>query len=150
MSVKVLPTLTYNGFIDDVDEMLNRIYFYYVTSDYTQSITFFGEIKSLQYALKRADYKPDRSTEEVKQDLITILHRYFTNLDADSIIVDYKEKTTGTDKVIYVIGIDLEVVDNNGKKHQLSKSIELDENDKLHFGEGLDYLNYFAENKQYI
>ena len=148
MSKKVLPTLTHNGFISDVDEMLNRIYYYYITSDYTQSITFFGEIKSLAYALKRADFKPDRATEEVKYDLINILHRYFEHSDVSSLTVDYKEELTGNNKVIYVIGIDIEVIDKTGKKYQLSKSIKLDENNKLHFNDGIDYLMYFAENKK--
>lgn len=147
MSTTVIPTMGINGFISDIDELLNKIYFYYLTSDYTQSVTFFGKIKSLSYALKRADYKPEKSTEIVQEDLLHILHRYFPNLNPDSVVTTYKESLSGANKVIYIIGIDIELVDGNGKKHQLSKSIELDPENKIHFNDSLDYLLYFANNK---
>ena len=139
MGKNALPTLTKNKFLTDPNEMLKRIYYYYVTSDYGQTISFFGYVKSIREAFKRADFKPDRAQEEVTADLNFICSNYWNKYQT-SVTVKSKELPSGENKIIYVVDIDIEVTDDTGKKHYLSETLEIDENENLKFKDSLDYL----------
>lgn len=140
MNKPILPTLTFNNFLSDIDKMLKQIYYYYVVSDYEQSITFFGKVKSLDYSLKKANYDPDESEKIVYEDFYFILSNYWDNVTLD---VTSTKKPTGTDKFIYVINIDVTIKDSNGRNHTLNKSIAIDKNKNIRFNDGLDYLSSY-------
>lgn len=113
-----LPTLDEAGYTTDRGVILNKIFGYYLVSDYTQSNTFRGDIHSLRYTLSKN--APISDTEdEITKSLYRLLEDYYDTLD---ISVEGKEITTD-DGIIDVYGIFIKG-DYDGVTYNYSNSIE--------------------------
>lgn len=72
-----VPTLSSLGWIDTIEEKGDYALSYFITSEYSQSVFYHGEISSLQYLVKR--YGDDELTleDEVGTILEGMMRRYF-------------------------------------------------------------------------
>jgi len=131
-----IPTLTDRKFDTDINNILLKIYQYYVTSDYGQTLSYYGYVKSLRASLKKADYKPESVKETIYEDLSDILYNYFGN-NAE-VEVDVKE-TKKDNRIYYIVYINL-TVNVDGKTYILNNKIESSDLKDLTFNDYLDYL----------
>lgn len=134
-----VPTLTDRKFDNDINHMLLKIYQYYVTSDYGQTLTYYTHVKSLRASLKHADYEPDKAKDIIEQDLTEMMQHYFGNKGNVDVNIETKKTLTDKNKIIYKIYINLSVVDN-GKTYSLNNRIDSTNLKDLTFNDYLDYL----------
>ena len=134
---KCIPTLTTRGFDTNVDFILLKIFQYYVTSDYGQTLTYYGKVKSLKNSLKEAGYQPEESKEIIFRDLTELMNSYFGS--DGSVSVDIKKYNTGENKIMYKIIIELRATVNN-EVHSLNNEIETSNFKDATFNDYLDYL----------
>ncbi len=117
-TITAIPSLTEEGWVTDSLAKLAFIMSYYILTDIAQTIAFQGNIISLPYTYYRYINEPSKMAHTVKQDLENLLNRYFPIVD---VIVKAKEKT----KKEYAILIYAAVIDNNGKKYDLTRVAEV-------------------------
>lgn len=109
-----IPSLSINGFITNNNSIMVKLYEYFLTSEYSQSNTFYGEIASLKYILQHYT-----GLEEIKvairEALTTMYLRYFATVIVDVTISETDSKTT------YLV--DMVVTDSKGTVNKLTNSI---------------------------
>ncbi len=69
MTTVVIPTLSMAGFVSDVPTMIDRMLAYYLTSDYSQSNIFQGQILSLQKQIQAYQHNLLTLSTKVREDL---------------------------------------------------------------------------------
>ena len=80
---QVVPTLTLSGFVSDVPTMIDHMFSYYLTSDYSQSNVFHGKIVSLQKQIQQ--YQHDEV--DLERNIREQLEAYFRSV-ADDVTID--------------------------------------------------------------
>lgn len=80
---QVVPTLTLSGFVSDVPTMIDAMFSYYLTSDYSQSNVFHGKIVSLQKQIQQFQH----SEVELERNIREQLETYFRSV-ADDVTID--------------------------------------------------------------
>lgn len=127
----MLPTLSTENWITDPNKMMQKIFYYYVTSMYSQSNLH--TIKSLQYTLAT-----NKNTEEalvvIEQDLLYLYSKYFTNVTA--VINTTLSFTDGVAAFI----VNIEGVFKDNKTYNLSTSLLADDSGVLNFQYNIDNL----------
>lgn len=127
----MLPTLSTENWITDPNKMMQKIFYYYVTSMYSQSNLH--TIKSLQYTLAT-----NKNTEEalvvIEQDLLYLYSKYFTNVTA--VINTTLSFTDGVAAFI----VNIEGVFKDNKTYNLSTSLLADDSGVLNFQYNIDKL----------
>jgi len=76
MATKV-PTLSTLGWVDTIEEKGDYALSYFITSEYSQSVLYYGQISSLQWLVKQ--YSKDEITleNEIRVVLEGLMRRYF-------------------------------------------------------------------------
>lgn len=72
---------TYDGWISSIEKQGDKVLAYFLTSEYSQSVLYQGNIASLQYLVRRFgddQVELQRQVQEVLQDL---MERYFGSVD---------------------------------------------------------------------
>lgn len=127
----MIPTLSTENWITDPNKMMQKIFYYYVTSMYSQSNLH--TIKSLQYTLAT-----NKNTEEalvvIEQDLLYLYSKYFTNVTA--VINTTLSFTDGIAAFI----VNIEGVFKDNKTYNLSTSLLADDSGVLNFQYNIDNL----------
>jgi len=127
----MIPTLSTENWITDPNKMMQKIFYYYVTSMYSQSNLH--TIKSLQYTLAT-----NKNTEEalvvIEQDLLYLYSKYFTNVTA--VINTTLSFTDGVAAFI----VNIEGVFKDNKTYNLSTSLLADDSGVLNFQYNIDNL----------
>lgn len=127
----MIPTLSTENWITDPNKMMQKIFYYYVTSMYSQSNLH--TIKSLQYTLAT-----NKNTEEalvvIEQDLLYLYSKYFTN-----VTVVINTRLSFTDGVAAFI-VNIEGVFKDNKTYNLSTSLLADDSGVLNFQYNIDNL----------
>jgi len=134
-----IPTLTPNKFIYDPNIILERIYLYYVTGNYEQTKSFFGDVRTLLEAFNKSNYKADEVKKVVEEDLYFITRNYFQAAEIN-VDINKKKDLVGNNKVLYEIGIDIEVTDEDGNKYSLSRTLESVNFKSVVFNNNLDFI----------
>lgn len=98
-----MPSLSTHGWITGMNEKIDRIFSYYVTSQYSQTVYHLGHVRSLQYTVQKYYQDPMRLAKQIKEDLETLLNGYIDYVDID---VTYKQRETGPE-VDYTINLTL-------------------------------------------
>jgi len=130
MTVKI-PTLTAKGFVESIEDKIERAMLYFCTSEYSQSDMYRGNVASLPWLVYRYGNNANDIRQEVEGTLSGYLHRVFDeaivtcvteekhdriNLQINAIVRDNGE----TRNVGYVIGttnnkvIDVFDINNDG------------------------------------
>lgn len=121
--------------------MLEYIVSYYILSDYAQTITFQGKVINLPETYYLFINDPAGMANRVRDDLERLLSNYYTLVDVQT---DAK-KIDETNR--FAISMYVAVVDEEGKKTELSKVVEMattgikDVIRVNNYGDALSYLN---------
>lgn len=127
----IVPTLTVDGFVENPAQKLLKIYEYFLTSDYSQTVTYNTYITSFVYIVR--EFSDDMSN--LKTNLInklnTLIGRYFDIYDVDVFIND--------DDSLINIGIDINVT-VDGKKYSLNEVTSVNKTNLANSYKNTDYL----------
>jgi len=113
--INAVPTLSTSGWTKDTDGIMLKLFEYFLTSEYSRSNTYSGNISSLKYILQRYTLL-DEIQNELRSTLNKLYSRYFSTV-AVEVSIDESDKET-----VYVI--EITVIDSESKTHLLSKNIE--------------------------
>ena len=115
----VVPTLSRDGYISNVEDTMRKIFEYYLVSQYSQSDTFRGEVVSITYDLEMGNNVGDKR-DNINRSLSKLFTRYFFNPTIDVSIDTSKEP-------IIIITIKVTVIINN-KTYILSNTVSSQKN----------------------
>ena len=117
---------------------MNKLFEYFLASDYSQSNNFIGTIKSLKYLLS-ANMKPNDLANKVKEALYLLYSNYFDNVSVTCDVIS-------EDRAKYRIYIEIKG-DRDGNRHTLSKELKSTDNKIDNFENELDKLyQYYGSN----
>lgn len=85
---KYVPTLSSMGWVATIEEKGDHALSYFITSEYSQSVLYQGQIASLQYLVKENMGSPIRLEEEVTHALENMMQRYFGDDVTVTVTVD--------------------------------------------------------------
>jgi len=114
-----LPTLSPVGFITNRTLMMAKLYEYFISSEHSQSNTFFGEVVSLKYILSEAANLPELQDMTVTA-LTKMYSKYFASVAVDITV-------TSTDNTMS-ISVNIRTVDDAAKTYQLSEIVNVTDN----------------------
>lgn len=112
-SMLTTPTISTVGSPQNPVELAKKLIEYYNEANYSQSNSFFGDVKCLAAAIKELQQNPDRLSERIKQDLTLVFSRHF---DQPDFTVSASDNGNGT--------YDLTITGSyhsDGKKYDLSE-----------------------------
>jgi len=114
-----LPTLSPEGFITNRTIMMTKLYEYFISSEQSQSNTFFGEVVSLKYIISEAADLAELQAMTVTA-LTKMYSKYFTSVAVDITV-------TSTDNTM-AITVNIRTVDDVAKTYQLSEIVNVTDN----------------------
>ena len=106
MSNKIaLPTMSIFGIATDPDIIAEKLFLYFLTSEYSQSVSFYGKISSLKYLLNTYGNNPKELESEVRDTLIELYKHYFRKVNVDVQIVkkDPHKATSSLTLVMHIV-----------------------------------------------
>jgi len=116
---QAIPTLSTAGFVTDIPTMIDRMFSYYLTSEYSQSNLFQGKILSLQKQIQAYQHDRNLLITNVRDEL----EGYFNSV-ADSTTVKVSLDDPNPDDPNRInITLEAMVVKNN-KAYSVGKLIE--------------------------
>jgi len=114
-----IPHLSVEGWIKNSEQKLLKLFEYFLTSEYSQTNIYFGNIASLKYILQNAT-EVQEIKEDISKSLYNMYERYFTNVD---ITVDINENGNSVEYYVNIV-----VIDENDNTYRLDKSIMVTDN----------------------
>jgi len=114
-----IPHLSVEGWIKNSEQKLLKLFEYFLTSEYSQSNIYYGNIASLKYILQNAT-EVNEIKNDISKSLYSMYGRYFSNVD---VTVDIVEKDSVVEYYINVV-----VIDENNNTYRLDKSILVTDN----------------------
>ena len=132
-----IPTLTTSGFITDPNIILVKIYEYFLTSDYSQSVIFYNKIASLPYLIHKHGPKLDDLKVDIEATLSSVMDNYFDNYEVN---VEITNTPHGEhNKKPYLLTIELTAIVGE-KKYYLNKNLNIKESKILELDKILAYF----------
>jgi len=137
--LRTVASLTEEGWVQDSKSILGYVIDYYILSDSAQSITYQGNIINLPNTYYININNPTGMVSSVKSDLDKLLSRYFPIVDVNTEVKEITKKE-------YAILLYVSVYDEDGRKIELSKVVELNTSGVKkvfkvnNYGSGLEYL----------
>ena len=119
MANEAIPSLSTVGWTKDYNEIMKKLYVYFVISEYSQSNSYYGEIASLKYILQSHSEVEDIKLA-IQKVLLNMYDRYFDSVD---ITVDIIETDTSVSYSVNIIAIA-----SDGITYKLNKTIQTDAN----------------------
>ena len=115
---KVIGSLSDLGWIDNSETLLSKLLGYYILTDSAQSVIFQNNLINLPQSYYEYINDPQGMATRIKNDLDTLLSRYFSLVEVET------EAVAKTDSV-YGILLYATVVDDKGIKVNLGKVAEI-------------------------
>lgn len=115
--MKTVASLSEQGWIHDSNKILNNLMSYYILSDSAQSLCFQGNIINLPETYYKYINDPEGMCVGIKQDLDSMLSRYFQLVDVVPMVKSLTNKN-------YAILLYVSVIDYDNVKIDLSKVVE--------------------------
>lgn len=84
-----VPTLSSQGWVSTIEEKGDRALSYFITSDYSQSVLYQGNVITLQYLIQQHGTSPTTLEREIQRALEETMQGYFG--EAASVIVQVEE-----------------------------------------------------------
>lgn len=114
--IGTIPTLTLDGFVNNKNAQMGKLFEYFLASDYSQSNVFYRDISSLKYLI--TEYKDSQELKrEIENTLSKLYKRHFDNV---SVLAEVKEsELSSTTELLINI-----TADNDGKQYYLAKDIK--------------------------
>ena len=117
--MQVIPTLSSAGFVSDVPTMIDRMLAYYLTSDYSQSNLFHGQILSLQKQMQAYQHNDIELITNVREQL----EGYFGGI-ADAVTVTVSTaRPNPEDPARINVSVSVSVI-KGGKQYDIARLIE--------------------------
>lgn len=118
-----LPTLSSSqNYLTDDRSIMNKLYEYFVTSEWSQSNTYRDKIASLKYIAASGNNSIRTMEENIKQSLRILYVNYFSEVEIEVQVIESEE----TSKVSYVINIIAKT--KTGSTLSLDKTLTLENN----------------------
>jgi len=114
-----IPTLAVEGFTTNKTVIMTKLYEYFMSSDYSQSNTFFGDIASLKYILAEAADSAALDSM-VTEALYKMYDRYFDTVVVDTIVTD--------DSNMIRVDVNIVATDYDTKVYKLNQTIRVTDN----------------------
>jgi len=108
-----VPHLSVDGWLSNPKRTMIKLYEYFLTSEYSQSIAHYGKIASLKYILEHAS-TADEMSSLIKNQLETMYNNYF---DTSEVIVNINETNNTME---YQVGV---TVTDNGKTYDFYSTV---------------------------
>lgn len=142
MAKAVLPTLSMDGWLDSGTAIMERIFFYWLTTNAHQSTFFLKQLESATHTLIKSESASD-TKNDIAKSLDNLYSPFFGNL---KISVDYTENSRG--EVDYAIDIS-GVYDPEGKNEQcvLSKIVPVGDKRLLDLPNIIDLVTFYRSVK---
>lgn len=115
---KVIGSLSDLGWVDNSETLLSKLLGYYILTDSAQSVIFQNNLINLPQSYYEYINDPQGMATRIKNDLDTLLSRYFSLVEVET------EAVAKTDSV-YGILLYATVVDDKGIKVNLGKVAEI-------------------------
>lgn len=140
MASSCLPTLTLDGFVTNKQIMLSKIWEYFLTSEYSQSNVFHGDIFSFKYIMATASGQLECS-RIIEENLSNLFRKYYETVLVDVIVEDVGD--TGTQRVKISV-----TVKEDDKSYYLADEVEYTNGKIENFETALDemYSTYTGGN----
>lgn len=119
--VATVPTLTIDGFVNNKHIQINKLFLYFLSSKYSQSNTFYGNIKSLDYILATVN-DPIEIKEKIESNLTSLYKSYFDNVE---IVVNVDAPEYKSTINIFITG----TLTDNGETYSLTKELNTTKSD---------------------
>ncbi len=131
--IGTIPTLTLDGFVNNKNAQMGKLFEYFLASDYSQSNVFYRDISSLKYLI--TEYKDSQELKrEIENTLSKLYKRHFDNV---SVLVEVKEsELSSTTELLINI-----TADNDGKQYYLAKDIKQSNGEIDNYESMLDELH---------
>ena len=137
---KVIGSLSDLGWVDNSETLLSKLLGYYILTDSAQSVIFQNNLINLPQSYYEYINDPQGMATRIKNDLDTLLSRYFSMVEVET------EAVAKTDSV-YGILLYATVVDDKGIKVNLGKVAEISSTGVTkvininNYGDGLSQLH---------
>jgi len=122
MANKSIPSLSTVGWTKDYNEIVQKLYMYFIVSEYSQSNSYYGEIASLKYILQSHSEIEDIKLA-IQKALLNMYDRYFDSAD---VVVDIIETDNSVSYATNIIAIA-----SDGETYKLNKTIQTDANNTI-------------------
>ena len=106
----VLPTTSIFGITDDPSIITEKLFLYFITSEYSQSVTFYGKITSLKYYLNSYATDTGKLRSSIYDSLITLYKKYFDNVTVE-VDIHFKDNSLNTSDLVINIKVTTETED---------------------------------------
>ena len=115
---KVIGSLSDLGWVDNSETLLSKLLGYYILTDSAQSVIFQNNLINLPQSYYEYINDPQGMATRIKNDLDTLLSRYFSMVEVETEAVAKTES-------VYGILLYATVVDDKGIKVNLGKVAEI-------------------------
>lgn len=119
----VLPTTSIFGITDDPSIITEKLFLYFITSEYSQSVTFYGKITSLKYYLNSYATDTGKLRSSIYDNLITLYKKYFDNVTVE---VDIHSKDNNKNTSDLVINIKVTTETEDGVVSTVDENVAVD------------------------
>jgi len=119
----VLPTTSIFGITDDPSIITEKLFLYFITSEYSQSVTFYGKITSLKYYLNSYATDTGKLRSSIYDSLITLYKKYFDNVTVE---VDIHSKDNNKNTSDLVINIKVTTETEDGVVSTVDENVAVD------------------------
>lgn len=116
-----IPSLSIDGFIKNKNSQINKLFLYFLSSQYSQSNIFYGEIASLKYILAKYN-DPEELRNQIHNTLTKLYEKHFDFVQFD-VSVKAPDHTSSID--IYISAI----LTDNGETYNFTKELVLSKSD---------------------
>ena len=115
---KVIGSLSDLGWVDNSETLLSKLLGYYILTDSAQSVIFQNNLINLPQTYYEYINDPQGMATRIKNDLDTLLSRYFS-------LVEVETEAVAKTESVYGILLYATVVDDKGIKVNLGKVAEI-------------------------
>ncbi len=114
MDNRIIPTLSTDNFITEPILKLDALYAYFLSSEFSQTNTYKGNVSSLKYLMQKNTGDNNGLVSDIISTLTTYLKRYFTEVNVFAEMVDST-----------VIGVSIQVKDSDGIEATLERALRM-------------------------
>lgn len=75
--IKKIPTLSTQGWVSTTEEAINKLFDWFVASEYSQTLLFSGKVISLPYLISQYANEPDNLCDAICRNLEELYRRTF-------------------------------------------------------------------------
>jgi len=122
--IMVVPSLSEDGFISDLNLILKTLVKYFMVSESLQSNTYRGNIKSLKKLVMNYGTDPDNLQIQIKSELTEMLKDYFYSTS-----ITCEAKFSDDSSVSSEIGLEIIARDANGVDYEYGNVVEINDDD---------------------